>query len=611
MEGKQLNFNRPLLSVRRGSSVTGPPENERDNTRRNLPPLPYYKSELKSGPVRNPGVVPFKWEHKPGRPKDKNTVQKDSLERLPPTPKLPPGRIINHVQKQTDEILRDTSTYSSRYQAEINDPHSLQNSSHDQVFSEVEGSEKDKEEKGISSSEDDNITYVDARDTLSRNDSFFNCSVSGVSGVDCPASSGAFSDPQTRDFMMDRFLPAAKAVASDTPPFASRRNPVAREQAKPMTKVIKWKKQPPQYYSIPDTLPNSINGEWKDEEEDEEDESDESEDLSVKLCGLMPRFCLLNPIPGMRDHVEEISRVRSVRTRSSNATACRDNKHKDMIKDNSRGELKRTSHQYAPAPMNESLMDIHLSCNGMARHKSASPQSFLDREKKLLGLPGEPRDFHGSKLNLPHIGHTRFELATPRDTEEITSSVVNPADEKTVYVDSEKMVESRHSNSSTSESRGRNPSVDYSVQDIKSLCCNEEKATLQSESPETEFSTLPTSEKSCLDVREDMKNLRKDDRDVNSDVETYQPPKPAAKSMKHSEKYSSPLTMTPLLPKSPSESWLSRTLSSRNSSSKSYLANHAFRLSPMDPKRERVLKASNVENLLFQSAGELAPIFEH
>ncbi|KAL2937408.1 Delta(12)-oleate desaturase [Bienertia sinuspersici] len=567
MEEKQLNFNQPLLSVRRGSSVTAPPESKRkaNDSHTTLPPLPYYKSELKSGPIRNPGVVPFKWERMPGRPKDEKKAQKKTLESASLVPKLPPGRVANHVQKQTDEVRRDSPTYL-KYRSETSIPHSLENSSPDKVLSEVEGSEKE-ECKDVSSSEDENVTFVDAPETLSRTESFFNCSVSGVSELDGPESSGAFSDPQTRDFMMGRFLPAAKAVASETPPNASRRNhSVAREQEKPVPKMIKWKKQPPHYNTVPDTLHDHINMEEKYEDY-ESDHSDEPEHAPAKLCGLLPSFCMLNPIPGMRDHVEVIPTVRSIGLRING------------------GGMKRTAIQHAPVPSKESLMNGHLGCHGLVREKGVSPQSFLDKEKRSLGLP-----------ELESVAH----LQTGE-----TMNLINPPIEKTVYVDSERMIESRNSISSSSESRGRNPSVDYSLQDIKSFC---------SKSSETTDSSAVTA-KSCQNVIGDLNNLQKDDHNViNVTVDVKKPQKPDVKSMIQFENCNSALALTPLLPKSPSESWLSRTLpsmGSRNQASKPYSANYTFRSSPVDPKRERLLKNSHVQNMLFQSAGELAPILEN
>lgn len=245
-----------------------------------------------------------------------------------------------------------------------------------------------------------------------------------------------------------------------------------------------------------------------------------------------------------------------------------------------------------------------LGRNGMAKEKNALPQLFLNREKQFLGLPGEPRDFGSCKPNLP-----KNKLDSDEHDTENTSSLVNrPADEKTLYVDFESMVESRHSHSSSPESRGRNPSVD-SLQDIKSLCCAEEKAISRLESPETTTCTaLSTSEKFFEDVSEGIKNMQKDVQDV-SIVDAQHPPTADVKTMKQSKMFGSSLGLTPLLPKSPSESWLSRTLPSmpsRNPSSKSYLANHAYRHSPVDPKREEPLKSSGAQNMLFLSAGVYA-----
>ncbi|RWV97703.1 hypothetical protein GW17_00039491 [Ensete ventricosum] len=85
MEDKKLDFDAPLLSVRRlsaeaaaaaaaaSSSSTVPPAYGSGESGTKPPPrrfsLPFYRSELKSGPVCNPGVVPFVWEQTPGQPK--------------------------------------------------------------------------------------------------------------------------------------------------------------------------------------------------------------------------------------------------------------------------------------------------------------------------------------------------------------------------------------------------------------------------------------------------------------------------------------------------------------------------------------------------------------
>ena len=237
MEEKQLNFNRPLLSVRRYSATTV--SSEADDKRKTaksqakLPPLPTYKSELKSGPVRNPGTVPFVWEKIPGRPKDESIPKNHAPEGPLVAPKLPPGRISKVKKQGLDKVSKDTSKIATQSQT----GNALSSS---QTISAVERKVgiKDETSKELneerSSSEDGDATYLDALDALSRTESaYLNCSVSGISGLDGPdiIPSGTFAtDPQTRDFMMGRFLPAAKAMASETPHNAPRKQPVARER---------------------------------------------------------------------------------------------------------------------------------------------------------------------------------------------------------------------------------------------------------------------------------------------------------------------------------------------------------------------------------------------
>ncbi|XP_033148186.1 uncharacterized protein LOC103867920 isoform X1 [Brassica rapa] len=97
MEEKQLDFNRPLLSVRRPAHASEPESKPRSSdpvTNKTPPPSapPVYKSDIKSGPVRNPGTVPFQWEHQPGKPKDETKPGLQSFVEPHYVPKPPPGR---------------------------------------------------------------------------------------------------------------------------------------------------------------------------------------------------------------------------------------------------------------------------------------------------------------------------------------------------------------------------------------------------------------------------------------------------------------------------------------------------------------------------------------
>ncbi|KAI3744827.1 hypothetical protein L1987_57920 [Smallanthus sonchifolius] len=103
MGDKRLNLNRPLLSVRRFSPAAA--NSQKDSRRKNessipaLLPSPSYKSELHSGPLRNPGTVPFVWEQIPGRPKHETKKHKPPI-----VPNLPPGRILK-PKKQDSDIM--------------------------------------------------------------------------------------------------------------------------------------------------------------------------------------------------------------------------------------------------------------------------------------------------------------------------------------------------------------------------------------------------------------------------------------------------------------------------------------------------------------------------
>lgn len=309
MEDKQLNFNQPLLSVRRFSSTAASTEvgsrRKNDSSFSSIPPLPTYKSELKSGPVRNAGAVPFVWEQTPGRPKDEGKPLTPGPELPPAAPKLPPGRILNTKQRPPDKVSKDPIAAGAQMPSILSNPQSV-SSCLDENVSKLHNFKEGVVDRGSSGSEDGDVAYLDALDTLSRSESFFlNCSSSGLSGLDGlhVRTSETFStDPQTLDFMMGRFLPAAKAMASETPPYASRRLPVAQVQPAQLKKEVSRDRPPPPYKYGPNA--HCAQDKGRGESEDEDD-YDETELLSGKVCGLFPRFglansfCLTNPVLGM------------------------------------------------------------------------------------------------------------------------------------------------------------------------------------------------------------------------------------------------------------------------------------------------------------------------
>ncbi|XP_019449084.1 PREDICTED: uncharacterized protein LOC109351869 isoform X2 [Lupinus angustifolius] len=474
MEEKQLDFYQPLLSVRRFPSTAA---SENDNKRKGdmssaeLPPLPVYKSELKSGPMRNPGAVPFVWEQTPGRPKDENKVQ---TQWPSVTPKLPPGRVSKVKQQHCDEVSKARSVRQSRTGSTVSSPQIV--ATLDKEVTKQESLEEAIQEKASSGSDDEDENYVDAVDTLSRTESILmNCSVSGLSGLDDQEAQpcGTFStDKQARDFMIGRFLPAAKAMASETPRYTSRKALVIQEQSNQVNKLgcgensrplnPKWQKVLPQYAQ--DIV--------REESEDESDD-DVSENYAPKVCGLFPRFCLLNPILGLRMEDGVL------------------NSAGHRMQGKSIASYRRTAKEHAK-----------IAYHGK---KSVDSPSGFTQEKDFLNIPEKSK--HGID---PH--RRGFSKVLDRESTQCESSCDSPVAEKTLYVDS---VHVKYPTSYSSETKGstnhggddletlrkddgidKNPSVDCLLEDSKNLGIVDEKATLQTKSSVSLDSSLACSDNS-------------------------------------------------------------------------------------------------------------------
>lgn len=226
----------------------------------------------------NDSSVPFTWEQAPGqRLKDKDFSDSTTATQKVFTPcLLPPGK----------------------------------------VFTRLESSKVDEE------SDDD--LFSDALDTLSPNDSFsVNHSVSGVSGgygvVETTKkkkkSLKLSDDTQSKDFMLNRFLPAAKAMTVEHPHhYASNRKPssfMSEPTIQVRDLVPEEKRQchnrynesivPPYYYQ------QDIDDDDEEGEEDhEDDEVSEYAYSSKRGCGMLPQLCfkdslgMLNTVPGFK-----------------------------------------------------------------------------------------------------------------------------------------------------------------------------------------------------------------------------------------------------------------------------------------------------------------------
>jgi hypothetical protein len=293
---KRIDLAAPLRSVRRAAAP------------------PRYMADLKSGPIRHPGAVPFVWEQRPGQPKSVRT-------RRAPPPREDIGGSPYHdaLAELGREPPRGVAA-APRKKEERAVP-LAEAKEEAQQRGAVAAPRKKEDDDG----EEEDERFSDALDTLSRSESLaMNCSVSGLSGVP-NASQGA--EPGAHGFMMDRFLPAAHAVAVGSPQYTFRKAGAAgttgssgREHARATLKAstgngddrmrrapvqLPQQHLPPNYMSC--TYPRR-------EEHDEEDEDDDDDDYDVhstrgvssRGCGLLPGLCvktsmlLLNPVPAMK-----------------------------------------------------------------------------------------------------------------------------------------------------------------------------------------------------------------------------------------------------------------------------------------------------------------------
>ena len=489
MEEKRLDFNQPLLSVRRFSSTV---TSENDNKRKTgksvakLPPLPAYKSELKSGPVSNPGTVPFVWEKTPGRPKDESKSQTRVVEWPSITPKLPPGRVLKVEQQDSDKVPKGISFTQSRTGSTVSNSQGVAS-----LGNKVTKHESIKEiiqEKESSGSDDGDEAYQDALDTLSRTESFFmSCSVSGLSGWDDQEvqPSASFSmDQQARDFMIGRFLPAAKAMAAETPQiqYTSKKAVVTQEQPRQVKKVVNGEKPRPLNQKWQKVLPNYAQDIGREESEDESD-NDGAENYAPKVCGLFPRFCLLNPIPGLRmeDRVlnTPVHGMQGKSIASSRRTA------KEVLIGPYLLLFCFVFVLWALLSVFTFFLPQHARTANYGK-KSVDSHSGFTKGRDFPGIPEKSN--HGID---PHRRGCSELLSSERTQRE--SFCESPVVEKTLYVDSVQKVKSSCSSQmkGATNHRGddfealgkdsgidKNPAIGSSLEDSKHLGIVDEKATL-------------------------------------------------------------------------------------------------------------------------------------
>lgn len=651
MEGKQLNFSAPLLSVRRISSTLGSSDGQKKKMIENPWPnrqisIPSYIPYSSVDQVTEPVAVPFRWEQIPGRAKDGSEPEPQLHdEELSSTPRVPPGRVFDVIQKPA-EIESDNRNIF-RPQNET--------SSLDENFTNLEGLH----EEGDSDNDSGSDAYSDAVDSLSPTNSLsLSCSVSGLSGSDGPdvKPSGTFSiDPQTRDLMMNRFLPAAKAMVLETPHYASRKQSVVLEQPRQVKRVISEDTKPSLNKYSTDIIP--YYGQYEEEEgresEDEHDEYDASG--NIPGCGLIPRFCLknslclLDPVPGMKVRTRVPKSSARVVKKLSKHAYVRD--HDRIVTKNAWDAFRRNQLDYEvqSSKLHEvgNMMTVESNCTyssdsqatdgssphrhsssggGISPYRNEAPHSPFHEGMGFLGVPIEVDNFKADRLIFYSQACKNFsEILSPEENKQGPGSV-SPIVEKTLYIDSVDVAEFQHPSYSDTkelidtagldfgtlvERRGieEASSAESSFQDIRCLNIskggilklkapgsvdslpsssdiphiNSQEDTLDSfrldQGLDQEFRSLEFS-KGPIDGNLSMNNeqILKADDQVDSNVTFLQSPVP------------------PALPKSPSESWLWRTVSLQkpHQRSKFHPRKQAPKTSSTDTKWETIVKTSKL-----------------
>ncbi|CAH2034278.1 unnamed protein product [Thlaspi arvense] len=289
MAERKLNFNAPLLSTRRMHKTAVSVRRNKTNNFTDVSCVPVLVPEMGLDQVTEAASVPFTWEQAPGRLKGNDFRPQEVSDPTQQvfTPCLPPGKVTDTLKCPVEKAIDGNMSR-------------LQSSKGKQVEEEPE---------------DEDDVFSDARDTLSLKDSItMDQSVSGLSGYGVAETKKALNrseDRQSRDFMMSRFLPAAKAMTVEQPHYASNRKPssfMSEPTIQVRDLVPEEKRQASNRYDESIVSPYYYHQDMDDEESEEEDddEGDEVSEYAKRGCGMLPQLCfkeslgMLNTVPGFK-----------------------------------------------------------------------------------------------------------------------------------------------------------------------------------------------------------------------------------------------------------------------------------------------------------------------
>ncbi|GMH19548.1 hypothetical protein Nepgr_021389 [Nepenthes gracilis] len=565
MDKKQLNFSVPLLSVRRYASLLHSPLEEKDSH-------PSLKSDSNLGDVVKPGSVPFCWEQIPGKAKGRSEF--NHHEEPSNIPQLPPARLLGTGPW--------TSVNKSGEQKRFRPPHNykfsgeLIISSLRDISSCVARSERSMEGGGQNAISDSETNNADALDTFSQLESIsINCSIGGSSGPEHPPGAeprGPFTTDQV--FLMNRFLCAAKAMTLESPQHASRKQLEVFERAREVKAVV------PIVQGLPRMAQNVADISPHGESDDGDHSCALPSNVSVKACGFLPWFCskknslrFLNPVPAMKvgtksalSSASKIGRlVKAASARSPIRTSTKDKVDSGVKISELPGTGSKQKGRCKPMYYSGELSCTNSRRGAISRRKNESPHSFLHKGVGFLAL--------SKGVNQPNRYEPELQgKGGPWISKEPSSPIV----EKTLYIDSASIPQA---NASSLEIKWRVDGSQNGVGAVTESMTSPPRFRLDimnaggiggpplvSEAvggrPPSSFEVGRPAEKTNVPAFDRM-NMPTDGK-INVSRELI---------VKENQ-----CPLPPPLPKSPSDSWLSRNLTSvspRNSFSHSNIRNKA------------------------------------
>lgn len=587
MGEKKLDFNAPLLSVR-----TRRKDIESSSPCKQIS-VPAHKSVSELTEVTKPAAVPFEWERTPGRSKVEGKIESLPQEEPSTTPRFPPGRAFETRKRVSGELLNLENV--SRLQMEASPLNESVS-----VIGMNEGS----------ALEDEDIAVLESLDALSQTESCSrSCSISGSSGSDGPftQSSTAFrADPQTLDLMMARFLPAARAMIIETPKYVKKKKSVERQSPKNVKKVVSGELRPFLERYGSNTASHYSPYKKNAFSEVEDDEFVDRYRKSGIACGLLPRLSVkkslnfLDSVPRIKSRPQSpISSAPEVRrmARTAHSGPLPQIQHEKNSKDSYWDDIKIGVKQ-------QELIEKKLLPANQVRHSTDSyrKESLLPRtpsrsacispyrnEKprypfhdgaRFLGVPKIVKNTESGNVTLTSKESDKFLDFSAYQMYKRESDLLSSLAEKILYIDlvnntevpildSEEEMLQKFSAKKLGESRGTEESCKPKYLDTIEMV----------KSTATGSIVAGSASSGCilnLKSREENIEVLKQDQDIGHEARSLRcslvhPAKNLATQTEKSEKVNyeenasvgfpqSPLP--PPLPKSPSEPWLWRNLSS-------------------------------------------------